>query len=129
LEGKVFLQISEKDLGKIVQLPVRPKWGLGIISKIESRFAFIMFETAEDKIPKKYYLAENQLKLATDQNRPLLTKRARVKNKKIKIKAKPVAIEPETTVVKPVKTAKPVKAVKPAKAVKASKKAVAKVQA
>ncbi len=97
---------------------------MGIISKIESRFAFIMFETAEDKIPKKYYLAENQLKLATDQNHPLLTKRARVRNKKIKIKVKPVVAAPETAVVKPVNVA-----AKPAKAAKTSKKATAKIKA
>ncbi len=81
------MQISEKDLGKIVRLPVRPEWGFGIISKVENRFAFILFQTAEDKTPKKYYLAENPLQLAPDQNQPDLTKRARVKNKKIKVKA------------------------------------------
>jgi hypothetical protein len=81
------VQINEKDLGKIVQLPVRPEWGPGIISKIENRFAFILFRSAEEKTAKKYYLAENPLKLATDQDQPDLTKRARVKNKKIKVKA------------------------------------------
>jgi hypothetical protein len=88
------LQISEKDLGKIVLLPVRPEWGPGIISKIENRFAFILFRSAEDKTPKKYYLAENPLKLSPDQDQADLTKRARVKNKKIKVKvAAPKAAE------------------------------------
>ena len=43
------MQINEKDLGKIVQLPVRPEWGPGIISKIENRFASILFRSAEEK--------------------------------------------------------------------------------
>jgi hypothetical protein len=76
--------ISEVDLGKIVQLPVKPEWGLGIISKIENRFAFILFRDTEEKTAKKYFRIENPLKLASDQDQPDLNKRARAKNKKVK---------------------------------------------
>jgi hypothetical protein len=78
------MEINEIDLGKIVQLPVKPEWGLGIISKVENRFAFILFRSTEEKIAKKYYRVENPLKLAADQVQPDLTKRARAKNKKVK---------------------------------------------
>ena len=89
MKGNTNMDIKDADLGKIVQLPARPEWGLGIISKIEIRFAFILFRDAEDKTPKKYYKAENPLVLSKEQNQPDLIKRARVKNKKIK--AVPVA--------------------------------------
>ena len=78
------MQINENDLGKIVQLPVRPEWGLGIISKVQNRFAYILFQSAEDKLAKKYYRVENPLKMAKDQNQPDLNKRARAKNKKVR---------------------------------------------
>ncbi len=87
------MQINEADLGKIVQLPVKPEWGLGIISKVENRFALILFRDTGDKTAKKFYRAENNLKLAPDQEQPDLHKRARAKNKKIKVKkvvARPV---------------------------------------
>jgi hypothetical protein len=79
------MQINESDLGKIVQLTIKPEWGLGIISKVENRFAFIIFRSSEDKTAKKYYRVENPLSLATDQMQPDLTKRARAKNKKVKM--------------------------------------------
>ena len=78
------MQINETDLGKIVHLPIKPDWGLGIICKVENRFAFILFRDAEDRDPKKYYRVENPLQLAADQQQPDLAKRARAKNKKVK---------------------------------------------
>ncbi len=78
--------INENDLGKIVQLPVKPEWGLGIISKIENRFALILFRDTGEKTAKKFYREENNLKLAPNQEQPDLHKRARAKNKKIKVK-------------------------------------------
>ncbi len=80
------MQINESDLGKIVQLPIKPEWGLGIISKVENRFAFIIFRGTEEKTAKTYYRVENPLELAADQEQPDLTKRAYAKNKKIKMK-------------------------------------------
>ncbi len=50
------MEINEVDLGKIVQLPVKPEWGLGIISKVENRFAFIIFRSTEERKPSQ---AEN----------------------------------------------------------------------
>jgi hypothetical protein len=84
------MEISETDLGKIVQLPVKPEWGLGIISKVENRFAFIIFRDAEEKAAKKYFRIENPLLLSPDQEQPDLTKRARAKNKKVKVRKNPV---------------------------------------
>lgn len=78
------MEIQLKDLGKIVELPVKPDWGPGIISKIENRFALIIFRDTKEKAAKKYLLAENPLKWAANQDDPALTKRARAKNKKIK---------------------------------------------
>lgn len=78
------MQINDVDLGKIVQLPVRPEWGLGIISKIESRFAYILFRSTEEKTAKKYFRSENPLTLAKDQDQLDLNKRARAKNKKVR---------------------------------------------
>lgn len=62
------MEIKEKDLGKVVQLPVRPEWGPGIITKIENRFAHIRFKDAEEKTAKKYLRAGNPLILAKDQS-------------------------------------------------------------
>lgn len=78
------MEIEEKDLGKIVQLPVRPEWGLGIIAKIEHRFAHIQFQGTKEKGAKKYFRTGNPLVLSKDQNQPELTRRARSKNKKIR---------------------------------------------
>ncbi len=78
------MQINENDLGKIVQLPARPQWGFGIISKVENRFAHIIFRSTEEKAAKKYSRSENPLNLAAEQDQPDLHKRARAKNKKIK---------------------------------------------
>ena len=78
------MEIEEKDLGKIVQLPVRPEWGPGIIAKIENRFAFIFFREVREKTGKKYSRAGNPLVLAKDQDQPDLVLKARSKNKKIK---------------------------------------------
>jgi len=50
------------------------------------RFAYIIFDKAEDTSAKKYFLTENPLKLSSNQDVPSLTKRARAKNRKIKIK-------------------------------------------
>lgn len=85
-EETLAMNIRESDLGKIVQLPIKPDWGLGIISKVEFRFAFIIFRSSEEKTGKKYNRAENPLELASNQDQPDLTKRARAKNKKIKVK-------------------------------------------
>jgi len=79
------MQINDVDLGKIVQLPIKPEWGLGIISKVENRFAFILFRDSEEKAAKKYSRAENPLQLAENQEQPDLNKRARAKNKKVKV--------------------------------------------
>jgi hypothetical protein len=78
------MEIREMDLGKIVQLPVKPEWGLGIVAKVEHRFAFIIFSGAQEKAAKKYFRIENPLTLAANQDMPELTRRARIKNKKIK---------------------------------------------
>lgn len=80
------MEIQEKDLGKIVELKAKPEWGPGIITKLENRFVLVMFKDVKEKTPKKFFLSENPLKLATNQDEPGLTKRARVKNKKIKLK-------------------------------------------
>ncbi|HVZ81312.1 MAG TPA: hypothetical protein VHE12_11040 [bacterium] len=79
------MEIKEKDLGKIVQLPVRPEWGLGIIVQTDRRFAFIFFREVKEKTAKKYFRDENPLVLAPDQAQPDLVRRARLKNKKIKV--------------------------------------------
>jgi hypothetical protein len=85
------MQIQEKDLGKIVELPVKPEWGPGIIAQVDLRFAFIFFKGVPEKIGKKYSRETNPLVLFKDQDQPDLVKRARVKNKKIKAPvAKPV---------------------------------------
>jgi hypothetical protein len=77
------MDISKKDIGKFVELPAKPEWGLGIIGKIDQRFAYIFFDKSDD-LNKKYYLTENPLKLAANQTEPGLAKRARIKNRKIK---------------------------------------------
>jgi len=79
------MEIEEKDLGKIVQLPVKPEWGLGIIIKVENRFAHIQFREVKEKTAKKYFRAGNPLVLAKDQDQPDLVRRGRMKNKKIKV--------------------------------------------
>ena len=78
------MEINDNDLGKIVQLPARPEWGMGIINKVQNRFAYILFRDSKEKTPKKYFRSENPLDLAADQDQPDLTKRARAKNKKIR---------------------------------------------
>lgn len=78
------MEINDNDLGKIVQLPARPEWGLGIISKVQNRFAFILFRDAGERTAKKYFRSENPLNLAEDQDQPDLNKRARSKNKKVR---------------------------------------------
>jgi hypothetical protein len=78
------MEISKKDLGKFVELPAKPEWGLGVIGKMDLRFAYIFFENSGDDLNKKYYLEENPLKLSANQSAPALVKRARVKNRKIK---------------------------------------------
>jgi hypothetical protein len=78
------MEISDRDLGKIVELPARPEWGLGIISKVQNRFAYILFSSPKEKALKKYYRPENPLRLADDQDQPELNKRARAKNKKVR---------------------------------------------
>lgn len=80
------MEIQEKDLGKIVELKVKPEWGPGIIAKLENRFVLVLFKDAKEKTAKKFFLSDNPLKLAANQDEPGLTKRARVKNKKIKLK-------------------------------------------
>jgi len=77
------MEIIEKDLGKIVELPARKEWGPGIIFKMDRRFAHIIFNT-EDGPAKKFLLNENQLKLAANQHEPGLVKKGRIKNRKIK---------------------------------------------
>jgi len=75
--------INENDLGKIVQLPARPEWGLGVISKVQNRLTYIQFQGTEDKAAKKYFRTENPLKLAANQDRSAF-KRARVLKKKVR---------------------------------------------
>jgi hypothetical protein len=79
------MEINTKDVGKIVQLEARKEWGSGIIYKTDLRFAYIIFAT-EDGSPKKFFLGENPLKLAANQDEPGLVKKGRAKNKKIKPK-------------------------------------------
>jgi len=78
------MEINEVDLGKIVNLSVRPEWGLGIITKVENRFAYILFRDTKEKTAKKYLRFANILTLAKEQDQPDLNKRARAKNKKVK---------------------------------------------
>ena len=85
------MEMTIKDLGKIVELPARKEWGPGIIYKTDLRFAYIIFNT-EDGPPKKFFLNENPLKMAANQNEPALVKKGRAKNRKIKPKA--VIIQP-----------------------------------
>ncbi len=87
------MEINTKDLGKIVELPVKPEWGMGIIGKMDMRFAYIIFDKSDDGLAKKFYLNENPLKLAANQDEPALVKKARFKNRKIKIKPKAVIEE------------------------------------
>ena len=79
------MEINTKDLGKIVELAARKEWGPGIIYKTDLRFAYIIFST-EDGPPKKFFLNENPLKLAANQDEPGLVKKGRAKNRKIKPK-------------------------------------------
>ncbi|HVM31644.1 MAG TPA: hypothetical protein VMU88_00780 [bacterium] len=78
------MRIKSKHLGKIVDLSLKPEWGPGIISKMDLRFAYIIFKNAEDPAPKRYFLDPNPLTLSANQEEPDLVKRARVKNRKIK---------------------------------------------
>jgi hypothetical protein len=54
---------------------------------VDHRFASIVFRDFEEKTPKKYYLTENPLKWAANQEEPSLVKQARVANRKVKPKA------------------------------------------
>ena len=81
---EVPMEINENDLGKIVQLSLKPEWGLGIIHKVQNRFAYVLFRDSKEKTPKKYSRAANPLNFAEDQDQPDLTKRARAKNKNIR---------------------------------------------
>ena len=116
------MDITLKDLGKIVELPARKEWGSGIICKMDLRCAFIIFD-AEEGPAKRFFLDNNPLKLAANQDEPGLVKRGRMKNRKIKVKTAKV-ISPEGVVLEIVtpKAVKPkvakLKVVK-AKAVKA----------
>jgi hypothetical protein len=83
------MEIKSKHLGKIVDLSLKPEWGPGIISKMDLRFAYIIFKNVEDSVPKRYFMDQNPLELSANQDEPGLVKRARVKNRKIKVK--PVA--------------------------------------
>ena len=78
------MEIQEKDLGKIVELPIKPEWGPGIITLIDRRFAFIFFRDVPEKTPKKYFRSNSPLVVIADQVQPDLVRRARLKNKKIK---------------------------------------------
>jgi hypothetical protein len=79
------MEITIKDLGKIVELPAKKEWGSGIITKTDMRFAHIVFQ-GEEGPAKKFFLEDNSLILATNQDVPALVKRGRIKNKKIKPK-------------------------------------------
>ena len=93
------MEINSKDLGKIVDLSLKPDWGPGIISKMDLRFAYIIFQNAEDGLAKKYFLTENPLRLSANQDEPALVKRARAKNRKIKVKKVVPAVSPNTATV------------------------------
>lgn len=80
------MDITMKDVGKIVELPIRKEWGSGIIYKTDVRCAYIIFSAGEEPA-KKFFLKENPLKLAANQNEPGLVKKGRVKNRKIKPKS------------------------------------------
>jgi len=95
------MDITLKDLGKIVELPARKEWGSGIICKMDLRCAFIIFDT-EDGPAKRFFLDNNPLKLAANQDEPGLVKRGRMKNRKIKVKT-PKVISPEGVVLEIVK--------------------------
>lgn len=78
------MEINDNDLGKIVQLAPKPEWGLGIINKIQNRFAYVLFRDSKERAPKKFSRSVNPLNFAEDQDQPDLTKMARAKNKKIR---------------------------------------------
>ena len=86
------MDIKKRDLGKIVEMPVRPEWGAGIIGKMDLRFAYVIFQNADDGTPKKFFLTENPLVVSGNQDQPALVKQARAKNRKIKPKV--VVIQP-----------------------------------
>ncbi len=88
------MEIKTEDIGKIVELPARKEWGPGIICKTDIRFVYILFD-AEDSTPKKFFLSDNPLMMASNQDHPGLVKRGRVKNRKIKAAPKPRAVEPQ----------------------------------
>jgi hypothetical protein len=81
------MEISQKDLGKIVHLPARKEWGSGIICKMDMRCVYVLFDTAEGPA-KKFFMTNNPLKLAANQDQPHLVKRGRMKNRKIKVPVK-----------------------------------------
>jgi len=78
------MKIEKSDLGKIVELPIKPEWGPGIISKVENRFAFIKFRNAEDRTAKRYFLRENPLEWSANQDRSSVHKRSGGRTKKAK---------------------------------------------
>jgi hypothetical protein len=55
------MDITKKDVGKLVILPIKESWGPGKILKIEKGFAFIRFRDCEDAMAKKYPLTGNIL--------------------------------------------------------------------
>ena len=66
------MKITEQDLGKLVELPVKPDWGPGIILSIDNGHAQIHFRDCPDQGPKKYRVDENPLVLAAVQTDPRL---------------------------------------------------------
>jgi hypothetical protein len=66
------MEIKAKDLGKLVELPVKPGWGPGKIMKIDAGHVHIRFRDCGDKTARKYHIDLNPLKWAEAQSDPQL---------------------------------------------------------
>jgi hypothetical protein len=86
------MDINANDIGKLVELPLKPEWGPGKIHKIEKGYAYIYFKNSEDHQLKQYSMSANPLLLAPNQADMILDnlQLAPEKAKKTKGKKAPV---------------------------------------
>jgi hypothetical protein len=66
------MEITARDLGKLVELPIKPSWGPGKIMKIDSGHVHIRFRDCGDKMARKYHRDVNPLQWAGVQTDPKL---------------------------------------------------------
>jgi len=52
------MHINSKDIGKLVELPIKPDWGPGKIMKLEEGHAYIRFRDCGDTMARKYNVSE-----------------------------------------------------------------------